>query len=284
MKWSLCRTLLVLALLSSTGSAFAYQRSMTCGPPPNAFPCDEGEAPIAIAWPSRCLLLHVNEVASQELSLEVAQAALERSTQAWNEVSCSDFQMSFGGLTNEDRVGYTSGAKGNANVIMFRDEGWSHSRGILALTSVTYAPSSGAIVDADIEFNSQSYELTAVDPPGVAIDFENTLTHELGHFLGLDHSTVIGSTMFATAPEGEIDKRTLAGDDIEGFCEIYPAESSPQMCAAATAYFDRAQADALAPVDDGCQVQRMNARTPAPWAAFVGLLGFVLWGRRRRRG
>lgn len=71
-------------------------------------------------------------------------------------------------------------------------------------------------------------------------DLQNTLTHEAGHFIGLAHpceSKAVGSTpscaslppgsdavtMYPTAPPKEIQKRTLAADDVEGVCAIYTA-------------------------------------------------------------
>src|SRR5207302_1668178 len=82
----------------------------------------------------------------------------------------------------------------------------------------------------DIEINDSvgsdgsKFIFTAVDGPPcvdqnqtgcVRIDIQNTITHESGHTLGLDHTTDPNATMYATAPEGETSKRVLGSDDIQ---------------------------------------------------------------------
>ena len=48
--------------------------------------------------------------------------------------------------------------------------------------------------------------------PGT-FDIEGTLTHELGHAIGMDHAGPVTSTMFATAVRGSRRLRTLTEDD-----------------------------------------------------------------------
>ncbi|BDG07001.1 matrixin family metalloprotease [Anaeromyxobacter paludicola] len=59
------------------------------------------------------------------------------------------------------------------------------------------------------------------------IDVQNTVTHELGHVLGLDHPPLAGATMSATATPGETSKRVLAASDVAGICTAYPASYTP---------------------------------------------------------
>ena len=96
------------------------------------------------------------------------------------------------------------------NVIKFRTDKWCrpaekgrpemcYAAQAAAITTVFYqtAPghsNDGQIVDADIELNAINYTFanlpTSASPrPGTQIaDLENTLTHEIGHFQGLDHT------------------------------------------------------------------------------------------------
>jgi MYXO-CTERM domain-containing protein len=130
-------------------------------------------------------------------------------------------------------------------VITFVRSGWEalpgsgHDPGAIALTSVFFDPETGTIVTADMEFNAEFFEpvivpaegvLPGVDGGRVDADLENTLTHEVGHFLGLDHSADNDATMFFQANEGEIKKRDLAQDDVNGVCDIYPAADDPGAC------------------------------------------------------
>ena len=148
-------------------------------------------------------------------------------------------------------------------------------RGVVALTSVLYEPATGRIVDADIEINgwdgldagstfgappSHGWYFTCVDPGGTTcgtygqgacayIDLQNTVTHEVGHFIGLAHPCGEGGlpsctsappagevpyaerTMSPTTEAGETWKRSLSPDEVAGVCAIYPPPSGGLSCA-----------------------------------------------------
>jgi uncharacterized protein (TIGR03382 family) len=76
------------------------------------------------------------------------------------------------------------------------------------------------------------------------MDLQNTVTHEAGHFIGLAHvceplqgkPCTQEQNLFTMAPNtapGDVDKRSLAQDDIDGVCAIYPHHSSGGGCASA---------------------------------------------------
>jgi hypothetical protein len=142
-------------------------------------------------------------------------------------------------------------------------------RNIVALTSVLYEPDNGRIVDADIEVNGWDGQAAGTSlssgssgPPhgwyftcdkqagwnacatyGQAdcyhLDLQNTVTHEVGHLVGLAHPCESGSctpaleplTMYPQTSPGDLEKRTLHADDVAGLCTIYPAERGGSGCA-----------------------------------------------------
>jgi hypothetical protein len=148
---------------------------------------------------------------------------------------------------------------------------WEHDAstgagGTIALTTVTYDTGTGEIVDADMElhgWNGQTGASTSgwyFTCPGsgstctakgqtgcVDMDIGNTVTHEAGHMLGLDHVCTgtspapgVGDcpalpfpVMAPTASEGDVDKRILKPDDIEAVCTVYP-NGRPTLLGAAT--------------------------------------------------
>lgn len=78
--------------------------------------------------------------------------------------------------------------------------------------------SSGLMVDADVVINT-AYNWTARD-------VESIMTHELGHVLGLNHSNVQASVMFANPYNSYSYQRTLRGDDASACAVLYGAAST----------------------------------------------------------
>ena len=169
---------------------------------------------------------------------------------------------------------------------------WAHPSQVIATTTTTSNRFTGQIVDSDIEFNDAPspdgtrFVFTAVDSPPcgdqnqvncVHLDIQNTATHEIGHSIGLDHSSDPTATMYATAPDGETAKRTLHPDDVQAVCDIYPkgARTSTGLGDPIT-ITPVAQGEAK-----GCGCNAAGAAPAAQGAALV-LLAFSLRLRRRR--
>jgi MYXO-CTERM domain-containing protein len=162
-----------------------------------------------------------------------------------------------------------------------------HGDGVIAVTTTTTNRFSGEIFDSDIELNNAphangtKFTFTALDGPKcvtpletgcVRIDVQNTVTHEAGHYLGLDHPPDHPeATMYASAPSGEVSKRTLAQDDIAGICSIYPKGASTATCGSTSG--------ALTQPSGGCGCSQGQT---GPGAALAALL-FLVHGMRRSR-
>lgn len=182
-------------------------------------------------WYTRCLPLWLNSRGSQTLNQAQLEIDLITSLRAWDEVSCTDLSFIFQGQVDSDFVGYDTNTNAeNHNLITFVSQPgqWLYDPNALALTTVTMCVNDtvecpiGTIIDADIEINEIGHRFTTSENSEAQIDFANALTHELGHLIGLDHSSIIEATMYFQQPIGETSKRSLARDDQEAVCALFP--------------------------------------------------------------
>ncbi len=156
---------------------------------------------------------------------------------------------------------------------------WDHASGLLGVTTVSYDTLTGELSDADIELNAFGNTFTTVNSPTctskvsqacVATDVQNTVTHEVGHFMGLDHTQYAGSTMNATASLGEVSKRVLDVGTKSFVCDAYPQDLPPRDCV-------------LNPVAPELgKVAKTGCSTSAGWPA-LGVAALVVATLRRRR-
>ncbi len=153
------------------------------------------------------------------------------------------------------------------SVLFFLEEGWApRAPEVIALTSITYAEG-GVIIDADIGFNAEDWAFTVGDD-AVDVDFLSIAVHEVGHYLGLDHSEDGDATMNASYDRGDVSLRTLTDDDREGLATLYPCSDPP----------------CIGDVGPGC-----SSLGPAPGRGLAVVLGVLLvlgivGGRHRRAG
>ncbi len=253
------RVALAAALVATSASAAeGYRRTPVPG------------KELCLSWSTRALSYSADAAGSVKTPGDTEFAAIEASFRTWQALSdsCSDFHLTAGPRLANAVVGHAPGS-GPDNVVVFREVScpdvvppgdaciaaetcanvhrcWDHGDDTLGLTTTTFSAATGVIVDADIELNAAPHAdgteflFTTVPSPQclpgeeaptcVAIDVQNTVTHEVGHLFGLDHVTADGSTMETTAPVGETRKRVIDSGTAQGFCDTYPRGSTSVPC------------------------------------------------------
>jgi len=270
-----------------------------------------------VSWSSPCVTMDIY-LGSPPPTLTADQywnAAL-LAAQAWShsDIACTGMIIS---MTRNEAATATVGHDGK-NVLVFRQDNWCqqasptdptppcYPTNAMAVTTLFKRISTGEIVDADMEINAVSFtwaDLVA-DPTQAssgAVDFQNTVTHEMGHVIGLTHScwtsadgpaplmdntgnpelacsdsnlpaSVTDATMYPAVATSDVERRTLTPDDQQGACDIYP--SSKAICGVSS--------------DGGCSMggpaeSGSGRRWAVGFGAAVGLAFAVAALRRSRR-
>lgn len=221
-------TLLTLGLLSAIPrEASAFCRSTTCSGdcPRNVDGCKV--AGKDLYWRSFCVGFSLQKDGSSFIPMDVVRATVARSFVTWSDVACENGELATIAFSPASDVSCHTAEYNpdgpNANIVLFQENRWDYSGpgNTLAKTTVSYDTDTGEILDADIELNQAYNELTTGDD-NVVYDLESIMTHEIGHFIGIDHSPDPEATMFLAYEEGDTYQRDLAPDDVAAACTIYP--------------------------------------------------------------
>jgi hypothetical protein len=173
-------------------------------------------------WPSMPVSYWINEKGSPQILNGSDFAAVQAAFQTWQNIPTADIRFAYKGTTPVSTVGYDG-----MNVITFIDASTPLGSSTIAATFSFYGSvlnSAGVIVygtqEADIAFNPAFSFSTSAET--ARYDIQGVITHEIGHFLGLDHAGLISSVMVPFSAASQLDQRTLSYDDIAGVMEIYP--------------------------------------------------------------
>jgi len=126
---------------------------------------------------------------------------------AWNGVTTTAAHFA---PVQKTPLSYNS-SDGNS-VITFADDAFTRSftSGILAVTATAFF-SDGRIFDTDIFFSPVN-QFSTTRAPGT-YDLQSVLTHELGHALGANHSSLLGATMYFQTTTQDTHEQSLSADD-----------------------------------------------------------------------
>ena len=263
-------------------------------------------------WESGCVFVTPDAGGTNEVVGDTEFDAIDAAVAEWNTqtAGCSYFGMVLAAPVASE-VG-----RDDRNVIKFRDQSWCRpaiaddparcyspqAAGITTAIFVDDADSArdGAIVDADVELNGVDFALShngqTTGTASCNSEITNTLTHELGHLLGLEHPClasgdpdrvdgagapvplctdtadpkILEATMFNFQSCGETKKASLSPDDIAAICSVYPTRNDPGVCAP------------VGQDDTGCC--STSGAVPPTTLVVAGMTLWLLARRRRRSG
>jgi hypothetical protein len=273
-------------------------------PQPNRWNLSTG-APLNRRWSTALPALlspTILTVAPQNSSAQVAEInqAIVSSFGVWSGVAGTTFNATaFPGLFAPlEQVTAANSCSNDAennvdglNTICFNQSSTAFTSGVLAFTRTITSNAPGAtvgaagpaafagqILDADTLFRNDGQATFATpaalaQPQGQgAYDLESLLTHELGHWMGLDHSAVIRAMMFPFAPppgqflgerpNASVPDGPLADDDRTGICAQYPDSNDTLNVGAIRGRIVPANPFALA-----------TLAAPSPGSAVTGMVG-----------
>jgi hypothetical protein len=293
---------LVLSWIGASSHVHAYCRTTTCDPrdPERAGePCATDARGCVVEgiplWRDPgCITLWLSEEPEPLPGIGAAELAELTLTafETWQDAACGPgqpaLQARLNGTLECALSSFDAHALEDLDSVRAVREDWPHPRTLreIALTTVSYHPSTGEIIGARIELNADDNRFSLAPESG-AVDLPSALAHEAGHALGLAHSDVADATMFPRAPTGSSALRTLSSDDEAGICEVYPAA---QGAAGACADMPAASPSSVCEAAIAPPRERTGGCTAAPrvegtagWiaACALALIGGAL--RRRRR-
>ena len=167
-------------------------------------------------WGSTPVTFYVNP-ANADVPTATAVAALQVGMDAWNQAGTS-FRYEYGGNVTD-----TATAHDYRNVVMFRNA----SNGGVIATTYSWWSSTGNLLDSDIVFWDGGFKFfTGTSGCASGAYIEDIAAHELGHALGLNHSTASDATMYPSYTLCTVGNRTLAADDTAAMKALYPTVSN----------------------------------------------------------
>lgn len=171
-----------------------------------------GGSPVTVNYKVNGNCLDASAGSSQN-QIDVIQLA----DNTWDQAGAS-FNFNYNGTHSNTNAG-----RNNVNEVLWRNVSGG---GALATTTIWF--SGNNIVECDMVFWDSGiiWHGGSGAPPSTMYDIQSVCLHEFGHFLCLDHTSIVSAVMYYAISNGQM-KRTLHSDDIAGIHAIYPEAFPP---------------------------------------------------------
>nr|GMD21004.1 metalloendoproteinase 2-MMP-like [Ipomoea batatas] len=167
-------------------------------------------------WPAGKTELTFAFLPENQLS-DVVKGVFARAFDRWSEVTPLTFMETASFSAADIRVGFFRGDHGDGDPF----------DGALGTLAHAFSPPDGRLhMDGDENWVLDGDFLSSAGSVLSATDLESVAVHEIGHILGLGHSSVEGTIMYPTLP-ATTRKVELADDDIKGVQELYGSNPNP---------------------------------------------------------
>ena len=182
-----------------------------------AFEVKHNDNHAVLRWGAAPIRYSLNVSGAEGMDPERVEHLVQLAASQFESISGVDIEFQYEGLTDNAQVDFDDGI----NTIYFEHD-WDRDADLLAVTDI-WSVEDGEIIAFDMAINVDHHDWST-DGEDASNDLFNTLTHEFGHVLGLDHSDDVSATMYGSTQQGELTKRDLANDDRDAIRYLYEGQ------------------------------------------------------------
>jgi hypothetical protein len=164
-----------------------------------------GDKAVAVEWPADAFPIRYQ--IDRRVASTLTPAIVEHAFSLWSAIPDTTIRFASDGVVDNAGVAFDG-----KNSISLVDELMRDHRAIAVTTN--WHDRQGRLTEADIQIDAALAAKSSYNIP-------QALTHEIGHFLGLDHSAVLSAAMFPYVPRGT-DAPRLDSDERVAIAAMYP--------------------------------------------------------------
>ena len=181
-------------------------------------------------------LLSVIDPTNADIPRATALATIQASAQTGQDINTSYFTVNPVDILSGSYLPATlNSSDGQNSMFLSLDptfQFFAPGGSVIAFVRSVIDLTDGHTIDADMVFNDREFfcstsspVLTPAPPGQSSVDLQSVVTHEYGHYFGLDHTSIANATMIPFILNST-DQRTLELDDRAGNSTIYPESAS----------------------------------------------------------